>query len=140
MRIVIDASVAVKWFLWSVQDEPHFEAALSILDAVEAGTLRAIAPIHWKVEVISVVTRSTQIAVPQILSLMQDTASLFVDEARLYERAASLSLKYKQHLFDSLYHAVAIEHGATLITADERYYAAASVAGSIVRLRDFKTS
>jgi predicted nucleic acid-binding protein len=43
----------------------------------------------------------------------------------------------RQHLFDTLYHAVALETGATLVTADERYYETARGEGNITLLSDF---
>jgi hypothetical protein len=42
-----------------------------------------------------------------------------------------------QHLFDTLYHAVALETpDATLITADERYLATGAPMGRVIRLTD----
>jgi hypothetical protein len=44
-----------------------------------------------------------------------------------------------QHAFDTLYHAVALELGATsLITADERYYRGASERGSVTLLQNLR--
>ena len=54
-----------------------------------------------------------------------------------YRRGAELSIQLKQHLFDTLYHAVALEEGATLVTADEAYFAKAKDLGNITRLSDF---
>jgi predicted nucleic acid-binding protein len=55
----------------------------------------------------------------------------------VYRRAAELSATLKHHLFDTLYHAVALEEGATLITADETYFNKAKSVGGIVQLADF---
>src|SRR5208282_1664295 len=45
---------------------------------------------------------------------------------------------HRQHLFDTLYHAIALEHaGATLVTADRRYREKAENYGNIVALRDW---
>jgi len=41
------------------------------------------------------------------------------------------------HLFDTLYHAVALEEGATLVTADAAYFAKAKDLGGIELLADF---
>jgi hypothetical protein len=42
------------------------------------------------------------------------------------------------HLFDTLYHAVALEHeDALLVTADDRYYRKAEHYGTIAVLRDW---
>lgn len=43
-------------------------------------------------------------------------------------------------MFDTLYHAIALEHpDVVLVTADERYWRAAHTQGRIVRLADFAT-
>ena len=53
----------------------------------------------------------------------------------LMSRATQLAIATGQHLFDTLYHAVAIEHeDAVLITADERYLAKAQHHGRILAL------
>ena len=44
------------------------------------------------------------------------------DDAATYRRACTLSIELKQHVFDTLYHSVALEtDGALLVTADDRY-------------------
>ena len=59
-------------------------------------------------------------------------------ELKVYERAVRLAAETNQHVFDTLYHAVALARpDAELVTADERYYRAASRAGRLVRLADF---
>ena len=56
----------------------------------------------------------------------------------VYATALDLSIRYRQHLFDSLYHAVALQvPGAPLVTADRRYYAKAWREGRIVMLADW---
>lgn len=54
-----------------------------------------------------------------------------------YQRAIELSSRLNHHLFDTLYHAVALEENATLITADRRYYDKAKVLGGIILLENF---
>jgi predicted nucleic acid-binding protein len=59
------------------------------------------------------------------------------DHADLYGRACDLSVRLGAHVFDTLYHAVALsEPETTLVTADERYYRRALPTGRIVRLAD----
>jgi predicted nucleic acid-binding protein len=49
-----------------------------------------------------------------------------------------MAIQLRQHLFDTLYHAVALETAdAVLITADERYFRAARSIGGIARLKDW---
>ena len=56
----------------------------------------------------------------------------------IYVIASKLAVSLDQHLFDTLYHAVAlVSPDCTLVTADERYYDKALKEGSIVLLRDF---
>ena len=53
--------------------------------------------------------------------------------------AASLAVETNQHLFDTMYHAVALEHeDALLVTADDRYYEKAERYGTITALRDWE--
>ena len=48
-----------------------------------------------------------------------------------------MSIALDHHLFDTLYHAVALEEGATLVTADETYYGKAKDLGGVGLLADF---
>ena len=52
-------------------------------------------------------------------------------------RAADLSIALNHHLFDTLYHAVALEEGATLVTADAAYFGKAKDLGGVELLADF---
>ena len=60
-----------------------------------------------------------------------------VNTVEVYRKAIQLSRHLGQHLFDTLYHAVALHEVCTLVTADLRYYEKASVYGAICLLRDF---
>ena len=53
------------------------------------------------------------------------------------KRAADLSIALNHHLFDTLYHAVALEEGATLVTADTAYFGKAKDLGGVELLADF---
>ena len=55
-----------------------------------------------------------------------------------YALAIELARQLDHHLFDTLYHAVALSiPGAVLITADRRYFAKAQHLGQIAWLADF---
>ena len=62
---------------------------------------------------------------------------LVIHNVRLLKRAADLAITLNHHLFDTLYHAVALEEGATLVTADDIYFAKAASLGAIQRVSDF---
>lgn len=53
-------------------------------------------------------------------------------------RACKLAVDLERHLFDALYHAVALEtQDAILVTADDRYLRVGSRYGSILRLSEW---
>jgi len=61
------------------------------------------------------------------------------DEPTIYQQAIRLSIDLNHHLFDTLYHAVALEtKAALLITADNVYYEKAKHLGRIKLLSDVK--
>jgi len=61
------------------------------------------------------------------------------DSPTVIRRATSLAIETNQHLFDTLYHAVALEHeDALLVTADERYYRKAEGYGTIRALHQWQ--
>ena len=61
-RLVIDASVIVKWILPQCEEEDT-EQALAMLERVRAGEVRVHQPVHWLAEVASVLVRRP-VAVP----------------------------------------------------------------------------
>lgn len=133
--VVADASVVVKWFSADRPEEDDVEAALQLLYAVHDAHVSLRQPPHWLAEAAAVLTRlSPETALEDIA----DLHAMEVEEVTTlsaYERAAQLAHSLGQHLFDTLYHAVALEtRGATLLTADERYFRAAASVGSIALL------
>ena len=135
--VVADASVVVKWFLADRSEEDDVEAALQLLYAVHDARVNLRQPPHWLAEAAAVLTRlSPETAIEDIADLhameLEEVTTLSV-----YERASELARSLGQHLFDTLYHAVALEtRDATLVTADERYFQAAAPIGSIALLSD----
>lgn len=135
--VVADASVVVKWFLADRPEEDDVEAALQLLYAVHDARVSLRQPPHWLVETAAVLTRlSPETAIEDIA----DLHAMDVEEVTTlsaYERGAQLARSLGQHLFDTFYHAVALEtDGATLLTADERYFQVAAPVGSIALLSD----
>jgi predicted nucleic acid-binding protein len=60
------------------------------------------------------------------------------DTSEVYQRACELAVALKQHVFDTLYHAVALSRPeGILVTADEQYYRRAVGAGQVTLLRDY---
>lgn len=138
--VVLDASVAVKWVCPEPAREPHAGVARLILRQVQSGALRLLQPVHFLPEVAAVVVReSPRTANQDVLDLMQIEFDV-VDHPEVLLRAVALAREHRQHVFDTLYHAVALDsEEAVLVTADDRYWRAARDAGRIVRLSDYAT-
>lgn len=137
MIAVIDASVAVKWFFRDSAREADGERALSVLAAVRTGKLDVLQPPHWLAEVAAVVARLQPEIASEAIDVLDAMEFPVASEAALYNRAAVLAASLGQHVFDTLYHAVALEHAGHLISADQRYYGKAKRLGRIVYLADW---
>jgi len=139
MRRVLDASVIVKWLLRDGDGEPHTAEALALMEAVAGGEVEVLQPPHWLAQVAAVLVRLSPATlttdIPDLYALDFDVA----ESLPIYRRATRLAAEMKQHLFDTLYHAVALESaGCTLITADLRYLRKAQAHGRIVGLERWR--
>ena len=138
IRIVADASVAIKWLLPAKHDERDWENALRLLQGVRSEQIRLVEPPHWLAEVAAVVTRLSPATAREDVSDLYAMDIPIVQSAHVYSTACKLSRELDHHLFDTLYHAVALSlDDAVLLTADERYYKKASRRGRLVLLRDY---
>ena len=141
MICVVDASVAVKWFAnadWALRED-HLEPALDILRASASGSLEFFQPPHFLAEVAAVLARlQPESAQPSIANLAALDIT-WADPTLACARAIDLALQLKHHLFDTLYHALALTApGAVLVTADRRYFDKAMHLGQIAWLPDFR--
>jgi predicted nucleic acid-binding protein len=138
VTVVLDASVILKWLLGDPAREPDTDKAWTLIESVIGNRVEILQPVHWLAEVAAVVARlSPQTAVDDVdlLAAMQFPTS---DQPNVMRRATVLAIDTEHHLFDTLYHAVALEHeGATYITADDRYWVKARRFGRLVALRDW---
>ena len=137
VKLVVDASVALKWFLRGQQTEVHVAEAEAVEAAIERSGTELFAPVHWTAEVISVLARTKPGSVDDALAFLDDMRPVIIASPPILKRAADLAIALNHHLFDTLYHAVALESGALLVTADEAYFAKAKGFGAIRRLGDF---
>jgi predicted nucleic acid-binding protein len=129
---VIDASVAVKWYI----PEPFSEQAVYYLELLREGKAKLLAPeliiaelgnILWKKEL------SGELARDEVQLIGETMANSFpaeLTEARLLLPAAlEIAFELKLALYDSLYLALAIVKMATLVTADKKL---AKLAGAVL--------
>ena len=138
MILVVDASVAVKWFFQSRDNETDGDLALTILESVDAGRIQLLQPPHFTAEVAAVLAREKPDEAQDDLFDLLCVECQIAQGPEIYTTAIDLSIRYRHHLFDTLYHAVAIHTpGSKFITADEAYYRKAQGIGHIVRLQDY---
>ncbi len=138
MIAVVDASVAIKWFLFIKPDENHADRALRILEEAVLGSLKLVQPPHFIAEIAAVLARTKPDEAQDDLLDLLNIERRTLDTPDIYATALELAIRHQHHLFDALYHAVALNTpGATLITADRRYYHKAETEGRIVLLSDW---
>jgi predicted nucleic acid-binding protein len=143
MICVVDASVAVKWFThgdWASRED-HLESAVDLLLACRSGAVDFYQPPHFLAEVAAVLARITPNTATQCV---QDIAAMSITWAAptvAIQRAIALATQLDHHLFDTLYHALALESpGTHFITADRRYFDKARHLGQIIWLPNMATS
>lgn len=137
MRVVVDASVVVKWVIPDPEIEDGVETALDLLQSIRDGWVMPIQPPHWLAEVAAVVTRLRPEAAEEALDLLVAMELPVVSDLEVMKRATRIAHELNHHLFDTLYHAVALERDATLISADGTYCRKAASLGGLVRLDSF---
>jgi predicted nucleic acid-binding protein len=130
VRIVIDASVAVKWVL----SEADSDAADALLDQ------DLMAPSIWLAEAANVLWRkartgeiTTEQANARLSELLRAPVASLPIEPHL-EPALRLAMGMGHPVYDCIYLALALHHRAQVVTADRRFAAAASTganAGSV---------
>jgi predicted nucleic acid-binding protein len=133
-RLVLDASVAVKWYL---NDEDHAQEAAHVLTAYTASAVTLLAPDHIRYEVASALRNAVRVKrltgeiarrdITNFLELHIQT----VESDSLIRAAFDYALHYDCALYDGLYLALADMAQCPLIHADRRLHN--TLAGSFAR-------
>ena len=117
MTVVVDASVATKWFI----EESGRERALEVLDMPVRHApdliIADIANVAWKKSIRGEVTRDQTRVI--CASVARYFAILHSSEA-LLDRAIEIALQLRHPVYDCLYLACAERAGGGLITADQQ--------------------
>ena len=131
MRIVIDASIALKW----VVPEPDSDAA----NAVRIDEL--IAPSLWLVEAANALWRlirlgeiTTEAAFSRLIALANAPVSSVPVEPHV-EAALKLATEIDHPVYDCLYLALALHYATEVVTADRRFAAAVARSAHAGRVR-----
>ncbi len=122
--LVIDTSVAVKWFF----DEPHTPEALRVLAACRAGSRRPLAPdliypefgnAVWK-RVIQRQLAAEDGAV--IIAAFGELPLEIVASAATLPTAYQLAIAHRRTVYDATFLALSVLLDAEMVTADEALY------------------
>jgi predicted nucleic acid-binding protein len=139
VTLVLDASVVVKWLLSDPDKEAETERATELMQQILEGHELVFQPVHWLIEVAAVLARLSPDSVESDIARLQALEVPTADSPQVLVRACRLAVDLNQHLFDTLYHAVALETpDTTLITADDRYLASGAPLGRVIRLADWR--
>lgn len=134
--VVVDASVIIKWLFNDPEGEEDTNRATRLMSAIVEGDLRVIQPVHWLAEVAAVLARETPRRAERDAALLMALDLPTANGPEIIQRASRLAVDLSHHLFDTLYHAVALERQAVLVTADDRYLQKAKGLGSVIHVGD----
>jgi predicted nucleic acid-binding protein len=138
IHVVADASVAIKWFLPPTAEEQDQDRAITLLEKVRSSEIVLLEPPHWLAEVAAGLSRLAPATARLDIEDLYAMRIAVTGTLKIYTAAMALATTHQQHVFDTLYHAVALNApDCTLVTADERYYRKVRAEGAIVLLRDF---
>ena len=122
---VLDASVAVKWFL-SPNDEELTAEALALLRKFSQREALFIIPDLFWAEVASAFRKAIRLgrfdktSAQNAFSYLENCNLPVYSTALLLQNAFEIALAHDRSVYDSLYVALAVQSHAPLITADER--------------------
>jgi predicted nucleic acid-binding protein len=123
--LVVDASVAAKWFLPS-NDEPLSGEALALLGRFSDGEIRFIVPDLFWPELGNVLWKAVRKgrcrreSAESAISLLTQQNILTISSTTLITEAFAIATTFDRPVYDSLYVAAALASKAQLVTADER--------------------
>ena len=140
-RLVVDASVAAKWFTQHAEGDRA--AALELLDRHRAGRCRLVLPEFGLLEIINAVRyspRASEVDTAAAWSVLVDLA-LQVESLNpeLTNRAIAVAWKYDLALYDAVYVALAELLEAPLITSDENLVRRTKGHAAVRLLSDFRS-
>ncbi len=123
--LVLDASVAAKWFL-PAAGETLAEEALQLLRDYTDGQIRLIVPDLFWAEFANLLWKAVRLgrcsktSAERAIQSMRSCNLPTVASATLVEEAFAIAHTFDRSVYDSLYVAVAVASKARLVTADER--------------------
>jgi len=123
--VVVDASVAAKWFL-PENGETLVDQAAALLDRYDRNKIQFVVPDLFYVEIASAIWKAVRVGRvsrafgDRALVLLTEREFATVPSLKLLDGAFQIAADYGRTVYDSLYVALAVQIESQLITADER--------------------
>lgn len=137
MKVVVDASVAAKWF----NKEEYSGEAVALKQAYVDGTVELVAPMHLIYEVGNSIWKNKQLSVEdasKAISLLLDLdLNLVEPSANDLRRVMEIARKRSITFYDALYIEVAEKYGVKLVTADSEQIEKSEGIVDVVHVKDF---
>jgi len=119
-RYVVDASVAIKWYLPEIHDAAAARALAGGNDLLAPDLIFSeVGNILWKR------IRSGELSEAEAQAILQSLGSLPITVTAswpLVLAALTIACQTQRSVYDSLYLALAVRESAVMVTADQRFY------------------
>ncbi|MBM3704999.1 MAG: type II toxin-antitoxin system VapC family toxin [Actinobacteria bacterium] len=139
MDIVLDASIAIKWF--SARNEDFVENALAIQEKQISGEIRIIVPDLFFLEVLNAFITKSKFDIEDISTIRDVLFKLGLEikypDDFLLSDSSKIAYSGGLTIYDSLYIAVAKSCNATLYTEDKKILSCRKKYPFITDIRDF---
>jgi predicted nucleic acid-binding protein len=135
--LVPDASVLLKWILRS-DEEPDRDRALELKTAWLEDACELVVPSLWVFEIGNVLGLKLPATATLLLQAMIDLGIREEAPHGYIAPIVTLMRDHKVTFYDAAYHALAIRHRGTMLTADRAYVKKAARAGHVKLLNDWR--
>ena len=137
MKVVVDASVVVKWF----NVEEYGDKAVELKNAHVRGIVKVIAPVHLIYEVGNSIWKNRQLNVEDasnaIVLLLELNLELVSPSHKSIKRTMEIAREMEMTFYDASYVQLAEENKLTLITADEKQLEKSKDMIDVTHIKDF---
>ncbi|MHA1596080.1 MAG: type II toxin-antitoxin system VapC family toxin [Candidatus Asgardarchaeia archaeon] len=137
MKVVVDASVVVKWF----NVEEYGDKAVELKNAHVRGIVKVIAPVHLIYEVGNSIWKNRQLNVEDasnaIVLLLELNLELVSSSHKSIKRTMEIAREMEMTFYDASYVQLAEENKLTLITADEKQLEKSKDIIDVIHIKDF---
>lgn len=143
IKLVMDANILIK----VLRDETDSQVAIDFLTYCNSHLVQFYAPTLFQYEVINIAVKN-KVSIEDTVALLNQfkATNLTLVEPNYDEWLLAEKICQNGHpksgypsMYDSIYHALAIQHNTTFVTADNRHFVKAKQYGSIILLENWQT-